>query len=213
MPKDYNKVYSKQELYWGSQPSELVRKFAELTPSGKALDLGMGEGRDVLYLASQGFEVTGVESANSGCTKCLEIAQKQGFSIKTVCSDVREYKIARKKYAIITTINLFQFISKTEAADLIEKISAGLKKDGLFLCQTFTYDDPSYKVRKRKSKEIEPGVFVDGSGNVSSLYDYCELLALASDLRVIYYTEYDFYDLKHGKPHWHGVVDFVGKKI
>ncbi|MFH2054445.1 MAG: methyltransferase domain-containing protein, partial [bacterium] len=70
MSKDYEKAYSKSELYWGSQPSDLVRRFIEFAPQGRALDLGGGEGRDALFLAEQGFRVTIVDIAESGVEKC-----------------------------------------------------------------------------------------------------------------------------------------------
>jgi len=159
------------------------------------------------------FDVTGVESVESGVEKCLQQAQERDLHVKAIVADACDFKIAVRKYSLILAINLFQFISKTDAADLITNIIDGLKKGGIFICQTFTYDDPSYKVRKKKSKEIEPGVFVDGTGNIYSLYDYGELLSLTSQLRPIYYREYDFYDTNRGAPHWHGVVELVAKKM
>lgn len=225
MAKNYEELYQSNDLYWGSAPNELVKKFAELAPSGKALDLGMGEGRDALYLASVGFDVTGVESADSGVLKCRELAEQKNLEIRAVCEDVREFKIAKNRYALILGINLFQFMAKTDAHKIVANIVTGLKRGGLFLCQAFTVDDPSYAVRKQKSKEINPGVFLDASGNIYSLYHYGELLSFCSHLngrqptgssvglRPIYYNEYDFYDTMQGPPHWHGVVDYVGKKL
>ncbi len=213
MAKDYESVYQSKDLYWGDQPSELVKRYAELAPQGKALDLGMGEGRDVLYLASVGFDSTGVESADSGVLKCERLAEARHLTVNAVCEDVRDYKIAKNRYALIAAINLFQFIKKDEAKRVISGIVQGLKRGGLFVCTAFTIDDPSLKMRKQKSKEVAPGVFLDSSGNFYSLYDYGELLKLCSDLRIIHYSEYDFYDTQHGPPHWHGVVDLVGKKL
>jgi cyclopropane fatty-acyl-phospholipid synthase-like methyltransferase len=213
MAKDYERIYQRDGLYWGEEPSELVKRFAELAPQGKALDLGMGEGRDALYLASVGFDVTGVESTDSGVLKCERLAEQRRVSVRAVCEDVRDYRIAKNRYALIAAINLFQFMKKDEAEDVIARVVDGLKRGGLFVCTTFTQDDPSYKVRKQKSKEVAPGVFLDASGNYYSLYHYGELLKLCSELRPIYYAEYDYYDTQHGPPHWHGVADIVGKKM
>jgi cyclopropane fatty-acyl-phospholipid synthase-like methyltransferase len=211
--KDYEKLYSQEESYWGSQPSDLVRRFAEFAPQGRALDLGGGEGRDAIYLAEQGFRATMIEQAAAGAEKCANLAAEKGLRIRTVCEDVREFTIAKNQYAIISAITLFQFMSKEDMRKLCQNIIAGLKRGGLFLCSAFTVDDPSYKVRKRRSREIEPGVFVDSSGSVYSLYDYGELMKICAPLRPIYHHEYDFYDTTRPPAHWHGVVDFVGKKL
>jgi tellurite methyltransferase len=213
MTKDYERIYQGDGLYWGEGPSELVKRFAELAPQGKALDLGMGEGRDALYLASVGFETTGVESTDSGVIKCERIATQRKLSVNAICEDVRDYKIAKNRFALITAINLFQFMTKDEAEDVISHVVDGLKRGGLFVCSTFSQDDPSYKMRQQKSKEVSQGVFLDSSGNYYSLYHYGEMLRLCSELRPIYYAEYDLYDTQHGPPHWHGVVDIVGKKM
>ncbi len=213
MAKDYEKIYSRSELYWGEQPSDLVKRFAELAPEGVALDLGMGEGRDLLYLASEGFEVVGVESTRAGVNKCERLAAERNLGVKTAVADAREFRIAKNRYSMIIAMNLFQFMHKKDAADICRRAVAGLKRKGLFVAQTFTIDDPSYKPRKRKSDEIARGVFRDGSGNIYSLYDYGELLKLGSPLRPIHYAEYDYYDTMHGEPHWHGVAELVGRKL
>ena len=213
MSKDYEKLYSSEKSYWGSQPSDLVRRFAEFAPTGRALDLGGGEGRDALFLAEEGFKATMVEIAEAGVERCRNRADEKGLQIRAVCGDVREFTIARNQYALIACIALFQFMTKKDTAKLIRNCIDGLKRGGLLLCQTFTVDDPSLKVRRRKSREIAPGVFVDSSGGVYSLYDHGELLKLTVPLRPIYYHEYDFYDTARPPAHWHGVVDLVAKKM
>lgn len=213
MAKDYERAYGNDTLYWGDGPSELVKQFAELAPEGRALDLGMGEGRDALFLAGQGYNVTAVELAASGVEKCRNRAAELGVRVDAVCADVCEFRIPSRRYSIITCISLFQFLSKEESATLVARIVNGLRRGGIMLCQAFTYDDPSYKVLRRKSKEIAAGVFRDSGGNIYSLYDYGEILDLCAALRPIYYREYDYYDTMRGPAHWHGVVDFVGKKL
>lgn len=213
MSKGHEKTDSKSAPYHSSQPSDLVRRFAELAPEGRALDLGVGEGRDVLYLADLGYDVTGVEQVEGKVVKCQKRADEKGYHVNVTCADVRDYRIAQRRYAIIVCVGILPFITKNEAQALVAGITAGLKKGGLFLCQAFTIDDPSYKVHKRKSKEVASGVFVSGTGSIYTLYRYREILELGAALRPIYYHAYDYYDTEHGTPHWHSMVDFVGKKL
>lgn len=220
MVKNYEEIYSKSELYWGAKPSDLVKRFAEMAPAGAALDLGMGEGRDALYLAGRGFSVTGVESTHSGVAKCLDLARKKNLSVKAVSEDVRTFRVAKNRYALIVAINLFQFFSKAEAQSIIDKSIEGLKRGGLLVCESFSVDDPHYRAHKKNSKEIAPGTFRDASGNIYSLYEYGEILRMAcgdrddrTKLRPIFYSEFDYYDTTHGPAQWHGIVDFVGKKL
>ncbi len=213
--KYYDELYRDSKLYWGSAPSTLVKRFAELAPPGRALDLGMGEGRDALYLARQGFEVTGVEAARAGVEKCIQIAARQKLAVTTVAADARSFKIAKNRYSLICAMNLFQFFKKAETAALVASISSGLKRGGLFICQAFSIDDPHYKARKATSQEIGPGEFLDANGRIYSLFGYGELIeiSLKAQLRLINYAEYDYYDTSHGPAHWHGVIDLVARKL
>lgn len=223
MVKNYEEIYGKDELYWGAAPSEIIKRFGELAPMGAALDLGMGEGRDVLYLAGLGFSVTGIDATKSGVNKCLELARKKELDVKALSADVRKFKIAKNRYSLIAAINLFQFLPKADAQKIINSAISGLKRGGLFVCESFTVDDPHYKAHKKNSKEIAPGSFLDSSGNIYSLYDYGEILKMCcpqlgnakaqAQLRPVHYAEFDYYDTTHGPAHWHGVVDFVGKKL
>lgn len=221
--RNYEEIYKGPKLYWGSEPSDLVKRFSELAPPGSALDLGMGEGRDALHLAGLGFHVTGVEAAQTGVDKCLALASKKNLRINAIASDVRSFKIPRSRYSLITAINLFQFMTKTDALGVIHRAITGLKRGGILICECFTIDDPYFKAHKKKSQEIAPGVFRESSGHIYSLYAYGELLQMCCEgigsgpitkgLRPMYYSEYDFYDTTHGPAHWHGVADFVGKKL
>lgn len=210
----FDQKYASEKLYWGAKPSNLVRNFAKLAKTDHALDLGMGEGRDAIYLAQQKFKVTGVDQSGVGIEKCQKRAEKLGLELKTVVGDVRHFKIAKNKYALIVSNSLFQFITKSEAHQVARGITAGLRKGGIIIASVFTYDDPRYKEFKKKCNELEPGSFLLVSGDICSLYDYRELMTLFDSLRLLYYTEYDYYDNHPGKgAHWHGVAELVAQKI
>lgn len=206
----FDEKYSGKKFYWGTKPSSLVKNFASLANLGHALDLGMGEGRDAIYLSQQDFSVTGVEYSETGIQKCLQRAERLGVNVNAVNKDVRDFRIAKSKYSLILLNNMFQFITKSEAHQVSCSITSGLKKGGLVIASVFTYDDPRYSEFKKKTTELEPGTFLMMSGEVYSFYDYGELLGFFKPLRLLYYTEYDFYDTHGGRGgHWHGIAELV----
>lgn len=209
----FDKKYASDKLYWGAKPSNLVKNFAKLAKIGQALDLGMGEGRDAIYLAQQKFDVTGVDQSGVGIEKCRKRAEKLGLKLNAVVGDVRHFKIVKSRYALIVSNSLFQYITKSEAHQVAREIIDGLKKGGIIIASVFTYDDPRYQEFKKKCNELEPGTFLLLSGDIYSLYDYRELMVLFDSLRLLYYTEYDYYDNHPGKgAHWHGVAELVAQK-
>ncbi len=210
----FDQKYASKKLYWGTKPSNLVKNFAKLAKIDHALDLGMGEGRDSIYLAKEQFKVTGVDQSEVGVEKCRKRAEKLGLKLKTVTDDVRHFKIAKNKYSLIVSNSLFQYITKSEAHQVARDIIAGLKKGGLIIASVFTYDDPRYKEFKKKCNELEPGSFLQISGDIYSLYDCRELMVFFDSLRLLYYTEYDYYETHAGKgAHWHGVAELVAKRV
>jgi tellurite methyltransferase len=82
-PEEYRKT---PDIYiWGTEPSSLARELAELLPTGaRILDLGCGEGRDSVFFAEQGFDVTGLDSSLAGLDKAGRLADQRGVSVRWV---------------------------------------------------------------------------------------------------------------------------------
>jgi SAM-dependent methyltransferase len=57
-------------------------------PPGRALDIGCGSGRDAVYLAKRGWQVTGLDFAPEGLEKAKQRAAEQGANIEWVQGDV-----------------------------------------------------------------------------------------------------------------------------
>ncbi len=92
-PPDHDSKYAGAEYYWGKEPSELalrvlefVRPRADFRP--RVIDLGCGEGRDVVCFATQGFDATGLEISGAGIEKAQRLAREKGVAIKTIQADV-----------------------------------------------------------------------------------------------------------------------------
>ena len=88
MTDSFNRVYGKPDdpFYYGLKPSEELEKFLHEThpPTGKALDLGSGEGRNSLLLAHYGYHVHAVDSSSQGIHKLEQYARSQGVTLSTV---------------------------------------------------------------------------------------------------------------------------------
>jgi len=85
---DWNARYAQKELLWTAAPN---RRFAEevagLAP-GRALDLACGEGRNAVWLAERGWEVTGVDFSDVALVKAAQLATSRGVEVEWVVADV-----------------------------------------------------------------------------------------------------------------------------
>ncbi|MBF4461155.1 MULTISPECIES: class I SAM-dependent methyltransferase [unclassified Rathayibacter] len=80
--------YSDSGRVWSGRPNAtLVDLVGGLTP-GRALDLGAGEGGDVLWLASRGWRVTGLDLSETALTRAREAAARQGLDVALRYADL-----------------------------------------------------------------------------------------------------------------------------
>lgn len=71
--RDWDERYTASELVWGAEPNRwVVRELAGLTP-GRALDLAAGEGRNSIWLARQGWRVTGLDFSAAGLRRAARL--------------------------------------------------------------------------------------------------------------------------------------------
>jgi SAM-dependent methyltransferase len=90
--ESWNRRYEGKELFWTAEPNRfLAAQAAGLTP-GRALDVGAGEGRNAVWLAEQGWEVTAVDFAEVGLAKGEELAARRGVRVEWVQADLRDYE-------------------------------------------------------------------------------------------------------------------------
>jgi SAM-dependent methyltransferase len=59
--RDWDERYRGAELVWGLEPNRFVREQCQDLPAGTALDVACGEGRNALWLAHRGWQVTGTD--------------------------------------------------------------------------------------------------------------------------------------------------------
>ena len=84
--------YTGRELVWSAEPNRfLVAEVDGLAP-GRALDLACGEGRNAIWLAEQGWTVTGVDFSAVGLDKARRLAEARQVSVQWERADVTEYE-------------------------------------------------------------------------------------------------------------------------
>jgi 2-polyprenyl-3-methyl-5-hydroxy-6-metoxy-1,4-benzoquinol methylase len=97
--------YSGQEKIWSGEPNpQLVAEASGLTP-GTALDVGCGEGGDVIWLARQGWRVTGADFSGNGLARAARHAEEAGVAERTDWwqVDARTFAADGRSFDLVTT--------------------------------------------------------------------------------------------------------------
>ncbi len=135
--QSFDEVYSETEEMYGHPYKELQDYFKQ-HPKGSVLDLGCGQGRDTLFLASIGYDVTAVDISEVGIAQMMNKAKEKGLDIKGVVSSVTDLRLDQKFDIILFDMILHSF-GKEQQRDILEKYSGCLTKKGI-LCIVFPDD-------------------------------------------------------------------------
>lgn len=101
----WDERYAGDGRMWSGDPNpQLVAEVSGLTP-GTALDVGCGEGGDVVWLAKQGWQVTGADFSAAGLTRAAQHAEEAGVADRTDWwqVDAREFDAAGRQFDLVTT--------------------------------------------------------------------------------------------------------------
>ena len=205
----FDKFYRKENLSFGEIPSEELRDFLLTTGfRGRALDLGAGDGRNALFLAGAGYDVTGVDLSQVGLDKLRRMAEQRGLAsrVHTVCADVRDFVPPAEAFDLVLAVTLFDHLPQEDVAAVFSSATAGLKGGGLLFAQSHTVDDPGHAGHNDRASELAP--------MVHHYFDRNELLRLVmNDFHVLWYQEKPEEDHSHGRPHHHAFAKVLARKL
>jgi tellurite methyltransferase len=92
----YEEEYKIPEYYWGIVPSKMCLRVLDLLPPSshlKLLDIGCGEGKDSIFFARNGYEVTAFDISDAGIEKTKRLADKVGVPVKVFKADILDYRL------------------------------------------------------------------------------------------------------------------------
>ena len=90
--QQWDSRYSGTDRVWSAAPNPWVASTIGSWFTGRALDLGAGEGRHSVWLAALGWEVTAVDFSEAGIERGRQGAQEVGVEVDWVVADVRTWE-------------------------------------------------------------------------------------------------------------------------
>jgi len=100
----WDERYRADEYAYGREPNDFLGAEAARIPRGRVLCLAEGEGRNAVFLARQGHDVTAVDFSAEGLGKTERLAREQGVHVTTVCADLATYQPEDDAFAGIVSI-------------------------------------------------------------------------------------------------------------
>jgi len=125
----FNQKYKNNPNAFGQSPMPILEKALDYVSSGKALDLGVGNGRNATYLLSKSFEVTGVDISEEGI-KILKQKFPHHPKLKLIIADVLSFE-TKEKFDLVCAIGLLHFLKFEDIKKLIFKMKGFTQNGGI----------------------------------------------------------------------------------
>lgn len=130
----WNKIYAEEDRVT-SYPNRFLVESVEGVKPGQALDIGMGQGRNTLYLARRGWDVTGVDIADKGIEIARKVAARRNLKFNGVASDFTVFEVGKQRWDLMVGVYMGELITEQAA-----RIAEGLRPGGLLVVENFHRD-------------------------------------------------------------------------
>lgn len=127
----WNARYADRDYVWDVVPSCLLEGETRALSPGKALDLGCGEGRNTVWLASLGWRATGVDFSDVGLDKARALARRHGVRARWLLRDLVEYRPRPRHYDLV--LMCYVQLPREDLAVVVEHAAAVVRPGGTFL--------------------------------------------------------------------------------
>ena len=124
----WNRFYLDSNAKFNKAPNEFLKQMVEGQRSGVALDYGMGEGRNAIYLASLGWQVWGFDPADAGIALAQKRAKELGLTLHTEAVRDSDYDFGKEKFDLV-------LFSWTMPLVPVQKIVESLKPGGMVVME------------------------------------------------------------------------------
>ena len=130
----WNELYSKREGK-EHQFNKFLAESVKGRAPGKALDIGMGQGRNSMFLAALGWEVTGFDISEVAVKQAQEAAAKRGLKINASVGDVDRFDYGKARYDLIVGMYMHEYLNRNA-----KKVVAALRPGGLLVVEGIQRD-------------------------------------------------------------------------
>jgi 2-polyprenyl-3-methyl-5-hydroxy-6-metoxy-1,4-benzoquinol methylase len=133
----WDERYGSDEFVYGTEPNTFLAEVAARLPKGgQVLCLGEGEGRNAVWLAKQGFQVTGIDASAVGLAKAARWAAEQGVTIETVHANLVDADLGESRWDGV--VSIFCHLPPALRKQVHRQVVRALRPGGVLLLEAYT---------------------------------------------------------------------------
>ena len=135
-PEFWDSRYAAAEYAYGTAPNAGLLALEHLLPRGaRVLVPGDGEGRNGVWLATRGHQVSVVDQSAEGLRKCALLATSHGVSVETVHADLADYQPETAGYDALVLV--FVHLPPEIRCSVHQRLLGALKPGGVLILEGF----------------------------------------------------------------------------
>lgn len=197
----YEEQYKTDGYYWGTAPNdvcyEVLRRYPP-TRRLRLLDIGCGEGKDAVFFARNGYDVTAFDVTDAGVEKTKRLAEQAGVRVTAFKADILDYRLD-SSFDILYSSGVLHYMRPEYRDEIFDNYRRFTKDGGLHVFNVFV-DKPFIAPPPEK----EPYAYKWHSG---------ELLSHYRDWLVLDSSEIVFDCDSSGIPHRHAMAIIIARKV
>ena len=197
---NYEKWYEGDEYYWGLEPGDFLFELIKLCPpteNTKVLDIGCGEGKDAVFMAEKGYDVTAFDLTENGIRKTIALAHKRGVKVNAYVDDINTFE-TDEQFDIIFSTGTVQYIFDENKEAFFKKLEKITKPNGIVFINVFV---------EKSFLELPPDWDKE-----EKMWKSGELFTYFSDWKFEKIDEVIFEDNSGGIPHYHCMDTIICRK-
>jgi len=191
--------FNRPDYLFGTAPAQFLTRRAEwFAPGQSVLSIAEGEGRNAVWLAQQGLDVTGVEYAPSAIAKAKALAVKAGVSPTFLQADLFDWVWPEAAFDIVLGV-FIQFVGPEDRTTLFDHMKRAVRPGGLIMLHGYTPKQLDYGTGGPKAEE--------------NLYTEARLTALFEGWDIALCDAYEA-ELNEGEGHSgrSALLDFIARR-
>lgn len=183
----YDALYSSERINYIPSETFLVMKYLETIPKGKALEIGIGPGKNIKKLLDNGFDIHGIDISKVAISKAKKHNSKH---CQFECIDITKAQLKPNTYTLIICSMSLHYLDLSDFIQVVSDLKSSLVEGGFFyigvLSQNdtlsnfnykdtlikhfFTKEEIQYYFKDLTLIEINDSISYDGSRGITNSY-------------------------------------------
>ncbi len=143
--------YSDKQFVYGVQPNAYIKKKLDKLTPGKILFPAEGEGRNAIYAAKLGWDVTAFDSSEVGKSKALHLAEQNQVSLNYIISDAESF-ISKEKFDVLALC--YAHFSFETRPQIHKQLVSYVKPGGIIIFEAFSKEQLEYNSGGPKNEKM-----------------------------------------------------------